>query len=356
MPKINKHIEIVSSSIAGLSSMSEKSRLTIQQSLAKSYKTVGITLVDSEADLTTLIENKPDIVFLGMACVPRKPTPSNSHPQIWLADELHKNNIPYSGSGTDAMVLESDKLKAKKVIKKAGLSTAPFFMAYTGQFTSESQLVLDFPMFVKPPKLGAGVGVDKYSVVRNYREYKTKIAKLDKDLDSEALVETYLTGREFTVAILENESPVLNPETNELEASYQVMPLELIAPVNSNGDSIIGSKVKSSDSEKASLISDPSLKQEISDLAINCFKLLGAKNFGRIDIRCDENGVGYFMEANLIPSLIEDYGNFQKACSLNNKISYDKMLLRIVDLGFKGYTPYVAPLPPEPKPVLATVR
>jgi D-alanine-D-alanine ligase len=334
MKKINKHIEIVSSSIAALSWMSESSRLAMQESLAKSYKTVGITIVDNQSDLEALIQKNPDIVFLGMSNIPRKATAAKSSPCIWLADALNKNDILYTGSTADAMMLEDDKLKAKKVIKKAGLSTAPFFMAYTGQFTSESQLVLPFPLFIKPPKLGAGIGIDKLSVARDYRQYKSKIAKLDKEFDSESLVEEYLTGREFTVAILKNTH----------DDGYKVMPLELHAPVNSNGDAIIDFETKISDTETYSKIDDESIKTSISSLALECFKTLGAKDYGRIDIRCNESGTPYFLEANLIPSTVEGYGNFHNACNLVANLSYDDMLLQIVQLGFEGHIPYVAPV------------
>jgi len=356
MKKIDKQIEIVTSTIPALSSMSEESSKAIQESLAKSYKTVGVSIVDNEADLKALIEKNPDLVFLGMAYLPRKATATNSSPYIWIADELFRNHILYTGSGMDATVLVEDKLKAKKVIKKADLATAPFFMAYTGQFTSESQVPLPFPVFIKPPKLGHSVGVDKLSIAKTYREYKSKIAKLDKDLDSESLVEAYLTGREFTVAIVKDK-PVANKvstaendeQPEEIEETYQVMPLELKAPENSNGDIIIGHKFKSSDVQtETEIVSDPDMKKALSELALDCFKALGAKDYARIDIRCDSEGNPQFIKADLIPGVMDDSSNFQKAYNLNSKISDKDMLLRIVELGFEGHETYVAPVIPEP--------
>ncbi len=334
MKKINQHIEIVSSTVKSLSSMSERSRLAVQKSLAQSYETVGISIVNNESDLEALLTKNPDMVFLGMNYIPRQSSINNRERFTWLTKALHKNNICFTGSNYEASVLEIDKLKAKKVIKKAGLNTASFFMAYTGQFTGESQVPLPFPLFIKPPCLGGGAGIDSKSVVNDYLEYKAKIASLENDFDSEALVETYLTGREFTVAILKN----------DFNDDYQVMPLELKAPQNSSGDTIIGHEVKSSDSEKAGVVSDPAIAENVSALALECFKALGAKDYGRIDIRCDADGTAYFLEANLIPSLIENFGNFQKACQLNTSMTYDDMLLQIVALGFKNHIPYEEPV------------
>jgi D-alanine-D-alanine ligase-like ATP-grasp enzyme len=112
----------------------------------------------------------------------------------------------------------------------------------------------------------------------------------------------------------------------------------------------------SAEQTKAVVIDDTKLKSEVSKLALDCFKAIGASSYGRIDIRCDSDGKPYFLEANLIPSIIEGSGNFQKACELRPKITFDKMLLRIIDLGFKSFTPYVAPPLPTTEPKLATSK
>jgi DNA-binding protein Fis len=76
MGKINQHIEIVSSSITNLSSMSKMSRDAIRKALSKYYKRVEITLVDNLGDLNALIAKNPDLVFLGMKFLPRSLTPA----------------------------------------------------------------------------------------------------------------------------------------------------------------------------------------------------------------------------------------------------------------------------------------
>ena len=82
------------------------------------------------------------------------------------------------------------------------------------------------------------------------------------------------------------------------------MPIELIAPQDKNGCRILTSKVKSSNIEKASLVYDDDVKSKVMTLALNVFLALGARDYGRIDIRLDSAGIPNFLEANLIPSLI----------------------------------------------------
>ena len=63
------------------------------------------------------------------------------------------------------------------------------------------------------------------------------------------------------------------------------------------------------------------------------FKALGARDFGRIDIRMDENNVLYFLEANLIPGF--SFGYFFRACKINRKMSYKDMVLKITEIGLR---------------------
>jgi D-alanine-D-alanine ligase len=325
MAKINKHIEIVSSSNKRLSSMSEKSYTMIQQSLSKFYKNVGITLIENVEDLEKLVLMKPDLVFLGVKRIPRQPTPSNGSSYVWLSDYLDKNSISYTGSGVDASILEQDKNRAKDVVKRAGLKTSPYFVTYTKQHTSESQIPLKFPLFIKPPNLSGGMGVNDASVVRNFKQYKSKIKSLENDFGSESLVEEYLTGREFTVAILQSTTG----------SSLQTSSLEILPTANKHGDYIIGSDMKSSNTETpVATLDNGEIKDSITDLASKVFIAIGASGYGRVDIRLNSEGEPQFMEINLIPSTINGSGNFQKAVEKNLGLSYDNMLLQIVDLGF----------------------
>jgi D-alanine-D-alanine ligase len=183
---------------------------------------------------------------------------------------------------------------------------------------------LKFPLFVKPTSMGGGEGVDKNSVVHNFADLRTKSTALATDLASDSLVEEYLSGREFSVAILEAKL------TNEPLA----MPLEIVTASNSRGDRILSQAVKADNHESVLPVTDPLIRAKLTTMAMDVFFALGATGYGRIDIRLDSHGVPHFLEANLIPSLIDTYGNFPKACILNIGLGYDDMLLRIVDLGF----------------------
>lgn len=321
--KINKHIEIVRSSKMWLSSLSLESAIAIQNTLSKDYMKVTIVEIDDSDDLDALIIRKPDLVFLGVKFIPYQGTIYSQHSKkIWLSDYLDKYEIAYTGSDGRAHGLELDKTAAKQRVLDDGFNTSRYLIVKQDQELNYKQVVMSYPLFVKPSNRGGGLGVDSQSVVNDYEELITKINSISKKHHSDSLVEKYLTGREFSVAILKN----------QMTGQLQAMPIELITKEDDHGISILSAEVKSGNQEKVKEVIDQNIKKLVCDLALNVFTSLGARDYGRIDIRFDDEGVPHFLEANLIPSLISGYGSFPKACLLNLSMEYEDMILNIVEL------------------------
>src|SRR5688572_31979003 len=112
--KINKRIEIVSSTEHSLSSMSKVSRTSAKAALAKYFTSVNITIINSVSDLQALVARKPDLIFLGMSFLPVNPALGWEDPEkIWLSDYLELHEIAYTGSNQSAGLLERNKHLAK---------------------------------------------------------------------------------------------------------------------------------------------------------------------------------------------------------------------------------------------------
>ncbi len=344
MRKIQKHIEIVSSTRTGLSSMSLESRTAAHAVLSKHYARVGVTIVNDLSDLVSLVELRPDLVFLGMTFLPMNPELGRNDPdKIWLAEYLDDHNISYTGSNRLAHEREGHKPLAKQCVQDFGLSTPSFEVIEQSQLPEKVNTTLKFPVFIKPTNRGGGQGIDSQSLAYNLQQLQEKVKALAVGLQADSLLEEYLPGREFSVAILKDEF------SNE----YSVMPLELVAPADNHGERILTSRVKSADAESFLEVKDDAFGDKITTLAIDVFHALGARDYGRIDIRLDGFGTPYFLEANLVPSLIDGYGNFPKACLLNMGIAYETMMLRIVALGMLRSQPgveEVVALSPIPLP------
>lgn len=322
--KTNKHIEIARSTIVGLSSMSLRSCEAIRELLELHYEHVGVSSVNNINDLEVLAAKQPDLVFLGMKSIPPASDPSQAlGGGIQLSDYLEARGITCTGSVGPAIAMDHDKSTAKRIVETAGLKTAASFLAWPGQYQTSEQLPLSFPFFAKPLASGGGAGIGPDSVVHNFGAFVKKVQAIADTCESETLVEEYLTGREFSVAIL----------AGNAGSGFNVMPIELFTDSNVNGDRILGKDVKTANTETASLVKDVGTREAVSELALSAFRTLGARDYGRIDIRLDSSDVPHFLEANLIPSLISGYGSFPKACSMNMNLGYSAMILQIVELG-----------------------
>lgn len=331
MIKSNLRIQIVRSSVIGLSSMGLASCAGIVEVLLKHYKHVGVSTVNNRADLDVLAATKPDLVFMGMKYIPSDPNLGVQDPnKLWVSDFLDAQGIAYTGSSALAHALESDKSLSKQRVLNSGLATSQYFTVQ--QNIAHGQTNLRYPLFVKPLDRGGGLGIDTQSVVYDSVQLQSKLNSLASDFQADALVETYLPGREFSVAIIKN----------EIDDNYTAMPLELVAPLDSHGHRILSDAIKSADSETFLPVETGVLKESVMRLALQVFKALGARDYGRIDIRLDADGTPQFLEANLIPSLLNHYGNFPKACLVNRGIMFEPMLLQIVRLGLQRNTKAIA--------------
>jgi len=322
--KINKHIEIVRSSNAAFSSMGQKSCNMIKNILEQKYERVNISLVGDMSDLERTASKRPDLMFLGVKRLPVNAS-DKSGKNVWAATYLDDQELTYTGSGAAAIALDFSKPRAKQAVKAAGINTATYFVAQQGTYRCEQDLPSVFPLFVKPPNGGGGKGIGPDSIVHDFNSLENRIEYIANKFNTGTLVEEYLPGREFSVALLEDN------DSDKLIA----MPVELIAEQNDRGDRILGQSIKANDVEQVIAVQEGSLKQEVVELAKRVFKTLGARDYGRIDIRLNAQGVPYFLEANLVPGLaMHDFTSyFTAACWINQAMDYKTMILHITELG-----------------------
>jgi D-alanine-D-alanine ligase len=336
MIKSDKHIEIVRSTIKELSSMSQESCDSIIEVLTRHFTKVGVTIINKVVDLDVLIASQPDLVFLGMKFIPLHAALGIADPdKIWLSDVLDDHGIAYTGSDRISHELEFNKPAAKRRILEAGLKTPAYRVIKQNHVPDSKTIPLEFPLFVKPTNRGGGFGIDSASVVHDFTALRAKVQTTTTTLRSDVLVEEYLPGREFSVAILKSEYP----------SEYMVMPIELIAPLNEKGSRLLSNQVKSSNAEQAIAVTGTAVKFTVTSLAMSAFLALGARDYGRIDIRLDKTGTPYFLEANLIPSLISGYGSFPKALMLNIGLEYEPMIMRIAELALARQSSNIAYIP-----------
>lgn len=318
--KHQKHIEIIHSTNGDLISLSAKSLRSVHGVLAQHYSDVGISVVNNMSDLRRVVALKPDLVFLGAKQLVASPEQS----PVWISSYLEQHGVNYTGSAKIAIERESNKLLAKNVVASAGLQTPAAALFESMLRLNETVQHMQYPLFVKPSELGGGKGIDVDSVVQNNRELREKITNLQSLYRGKIMIEEYLPGREFSVAIM------LNQKTDKL----MIMPLELTPKANSKGDFILDYATKTGDTEQVTAVTDKVLARRIAAFATEVFKALDARDYGRIDVRLDAAGSPHFIEANLVPGLGADGGYFARAWCIGYDMDYEEVILRIASLGF----------------------
>ena len=309
--------------------MGRESSEMILTVLAERYERVGITFIADMGDLERLVAQRPDAIFLGMKNLPITDE-HGSVTRLWLTAYFEQNGIACTGSPAHAIALDFDKPAAKHVVQQSGLNTARFFSAVPGEFPDAAALPLSFPLFIKPPNTGGGKGIDAASVVHDFAAFTRKVQAIADEFHTPALAESYLTGREFSVGIFGTS------HSSRLTA----MPIELIADQNADGDRILGQSVKAADTERVIGVADPDLRLQLADFAVLVFQALGARDYGRIDIRLDAAGVPQFLEANLIPGVAKHAftSYFTSSCEINLAMNHPTMILRIMELALNRTT------------------
>jgi D-alanine-D-alanine ligase len=323
--KIKKNIEIVIvPNLGELNSHQDNVGIILEEKkilkiLSKRYKNVSITEINCEEDLERLVKRKPDLVFSGVKYF------FFNNRKIWLNDYLEMFEIPYIASSKAALDNESDKNRAKKLMQKARIKTADFFITNPGEYITEDLIPLKFPLFIKPVTGGDSRGIDKNSIVFNFESFTAKVLDIKVNQNSPSLVETYLAGKEYSVGIFEDSA----------NGNLRAMPIEIIVKENVDGHCILDFDVKKNDEEKVTLVEDIKVFNKLSKLAKNSFKALGGKSLGRIDIKMNNRGVPHFIEANLMPGLRKGY--FYRSCVLNLDMSYEDMIFSIANTGLYSH-------------------
>lgn len=203
---------------------------------------------------------------------------------------LDAYNIAYVFSDPLVMSLTLHKAMTKIVVRHSGVATPDF--AVVENESDIEKIALPYPLFVKPMGEGTGKGISSKSVVHNQDELIALCRELLAEFAQPVLVECYLPGREFTVGIAG--TGIKARTTGIME----------IAMTQNTDHNFYSYKNKSEYHNKVRYtVPEPEMTERCYKVAIDAWRALGCRDGGRIDIRCDENGIPNFIEVNPLPGL-----------------------------------------------------
>jgi D-alanine-D-alanine ligase len=236
---------------------------------------------------------------------------------------------------SDPLTLSSTlhKGRCKEILSYRGVPTAPFVVVRSAD--EARAVTLPFPLFVKPAFEGSGKGVSVKSVCRNRAQLVRQVGALLAAYAEPVIVETYLPGREFTVAVLGNGAearclPIVGMRFDVLPAGAPPIygyEAKWVWDTPENPIDIFECPAKIPEG----------LAEEIRATALAAYRALECRDWCRIDVRCDEAGRPMIVELNPLPGILPDPRDnscFPKAARAAG-MSYDDLIRTVADIAWR---------------------
>jgi D-alanine-D-alanine ligase len=223
--------------------------------------------------------------------------------------------IPYTFSDPLVLAVCLDKRLAKHVVRERGIPTPEF--AVVERLADVERVELGFPLFAKPLAEGTSRGVTALSRVESHAELAAVCELLLHRHQQPVLVERYLPGREFTVGIL---------GTGEQASALGALEIHLGG--HDNDVYSYDNKQLFEGRVNYTVANDP-LALAAVDVALRAYRVLGCRDGGRVDVRCDETGRPSFIEANPLAGLNPDISDLAILARLQG-IAYDTIVSGIL--------------------------
>jgi D-alanine-D-alanine ligase len=268
---------------------------------------------------------------------------------------LEMLGIPYTGSRVMTNAISLDKTLTKRIWRDRRLPVAPFQEFSLGDEPLRPEL--KFPLFVKPAREGTGMGVDLKAIVRDEKELRERVNWVISMYQQPALVETFLSGREFTVGVLGRPDAKLysrHPEWYEKDGFHRLPILELDSS-RSVTPNVYSQAAKSKDVGEEGApgyicpaVIEPELAKKLQYFAWRAHTVLGALDVSRTDIRLDADGNPRLLEINTLPGLTPNYSDLCLQAQAEG-ISYSDLILEILYLGASRWD-MLSPREIQPEP------
>lgn len=246
---------------------------------------------------------------------------------------LEMLQLPYTGCGplTEALVL--NKSKTKDILIANKIPTLPYQLFKTGKEVLDKKL--KFPLIVKPVAQGSSAGITNRSVVNNEKNLRQQIKKIIDIFKEEVLVEQYLPGREFSVALLGNPPRVLPI----IEADHSKLPKNYL-PIDSLEVKWIFEEQTGTDYLTCPAKVSVKLKNKLIKICKQTWEALNIIDWCRIDIRCDLQENPYVLEVNSPPGIIPpevSTTSYFPLAARKAGIDYEELLKIIVESAWQRY-------------------
>jgi D-alanine-D-alanine ligase len=272
-----------------------------------------------------LSRRKPDLIFNLVEMFAE-----NIFGDMAMEGFLDLLGLKYTGVGPGESYLTQDKALSKKLLAFHGI-LYPRFAVFARDADFETGGNLRMPLFVKPLRADASIGIHRKSLVNDMKSLMRRVAAIHDELGDSALAEEFIEGREFYVGVLGNSDPMALPP---IELDFSGLP--------EGAPHVMDSKAKWDDESveykgTKSVLADlpDELRARLQKVSVDAYRALRVRDYGRVDLRLTDTGDIYVLEVNASCYLAKD-SEFAMAAAAAG-IPYPALIQRIVDLAMERY-------------------
>jgi D-alanine-D-alanine ligase len=294
--------------------------------VARALRKLGhrVSVLGVHGDVKRLIaglsRRRPDLVFNLMEMFGE-----NVFGDIPVTGLLDLLGLDYTGSGPGELYLSQDKGLTKKLLAFEDI-LYPRFAVFSRDTAFETGGNLRMPLFVKPLRSDASLGIGGKSLVQDWTGLMERVTAIRKEVDDAALAEEFIEGREFYVGVIGNSQPKALPP---VEIDFTGFPEGVPKVMDSKAKWDERSKeYKGTRSVLAQLPDE--LRARLQKVAVEAYRALRVRDYGRVDIRLTDTGDIYVLEVNA-SCYLEKNSEFAMAAAAAG-LDYSRLIERIVDL------------------------
>jgi D-alanine-D-alanine ligase len=299
--------------------------------VARTLRRLGhrVSVLGVHGDVKRLIaglsRRKPELVFNLMEMFG-----DNVFGDIPVTGLLDLLGLRYTGSGPGELYLSQDKGLTKKLLAFEDI-LYPRYAVFSRQAAFETGGNLRMPLFVKPLRSDASLGIGGKSLVHDAVALMERVAAIHKELEDSALAEEYIDGREFYVGVLGNAQPKALPP---VEVDFTGFPEGVPKVMDSKAKwDERSEEYKGTKSIIANLPDE--LRARLQKVAVDAYRALRVRDYGRVDLRLTDTGEIYVLEVNA-SCYLEKSSEFAMAAGASG-LDYSRMIERIVNLASERF-------------------
>ena len=243
-----------------------------------------------------LAEWRPDAVFNlfeGEA--------DRSETEIYNAALLEWAGVPFTGAGSFGQAIARDKIRTKYLLQGAGIPTPPFQVV---DRPPADPWPYPWPAIVKPAYQDASIGIEQKSVVTSQAELDARVAHVFDRFGGPALVEQFIDGREILLHLYDDPADGRLVVTPAAEIVFEFTPEQGLWPIYSYPGKWDPESAEYLGSRTVGGVTLPSpLRERVEEMSAVAYRLLGLRDYARLDLRVTPAGEPYVIEVNPNPHL-----------------------------------------------------